>query len=379
MPLDAPAYRITTRILARSLGLTPEQLAASLRPVVAADLPKVLAFRRLHLGARVRWADERYLPWRYDLGESGRGFGELWALWRGDEPLGIVGNERMTLRRGELLTPAQRLQDLLVKPEMGDSGLAVWLNQALFQRAPLTLAVGANEMSAGVVRRLFKPLPPMQQALHPIRWKEFAARSQRVPGWMRPVALLAGAGHGALRQAQRAMSGSGLRAEPLLRFADDAEPMASPATRRDTVIALRSGTYMNRRALQSTRVHMGGVQLPCGPGLTAYIVWRREQVVQGQYDLRVVDWGVPSGAEPGVWSALWDAAVQEAQREGCTAVRVSAQNAAALPRLRRHGFIARDPAEGKIVGIHLGDGVDAAPWLHDDWCLTEISDDCDEA
>lgn len=379
MPLDAPDYRLTTRLLARSLGIAPEQLAANLRPVTEAELPQVLAFRRTHLGARIRWDDERYLPWRYDLGESGRGFGELWALWRGDEPLGLVGSERMTLRRGDHHTPAQRLQDLLVKPEMGDSGLAVWLNQAMFLRAPVTLAVGANEMSAGVVRRLFKPLPPMQQALHPIRWKAFASRSQRVPRWAGPVALLAGAGHGALRQAQRAMTATGLRAEPLRGFDDAAERMPSPAPQADTVVALHSGRHMNRRALQGPRVHMAGVQLPCGPGQSAYIVWRREQVVHGQCDLRVVDWGVPSGAAPGVWSALWDAVIQEAQREGCVAVRVSAQNAAALPRLRRHGFIARDPAEGKIVGIHLGAGVDAAPWLHDDWCLTEISDDCDEA
>jgi hypothetical protein len=85
MPLDAPDHRLTTRLLARSLGIAPEQLAANLRPVVAAELPKVIAFRRAHLGARIRWDDERYLPWRYDLGESGRGFGELWALWRGEQ------------------------------------------------------------------------------------------------------------------------------------------------------------------------------------------------------------------------------------------------------------------------------------------------------
>lgn len=51
----------TARLVARSLGITPEALAEGLRPSVPADLPAVLALRRQVLADQLTWDDATYL------------------------------------------------------------------------------------------------------------------------------------------------------------------------------------------------------------------------------------------------------------------------------------------------------------------------------
>lgn len=375
-----PLYETTTRLVARALGWTPAGLLAGLRPAGLEDLAAVLAFRRQHLGARVRWDDARYLPWRYRLGRPGAGFGELWALHRDGALLGLVGTEQMVLARGEDRQPAQRLMDLLIEPRLADSGLGAWLNQTLFRQAPLTLAVGANELSSGLVQRLFTPLPAMRSGLRAVRLRPLLARAGHASRLSGAAGLLADPALAGWNAAARWTTGSALEARPLARFEDSEAPLPecrSPAPGRVTL--LRSGHHLNRRLFDNPRVRVAALALHHRGARVGYVAWRLVEARPGEHELRIVDRAFTPGLEARAWPAAFAATVQEAARQGCTSVRMLTQRATDLDALRWQGLVVPAGSVPLPVGLHATDPVAGAAWAEADWGLTEISDDGDEA
>jgi hypothetical protein len=140
------------------------------------------------LGADITWDDAAYLRWRYRFGREGCGAGECHVLVLGGELLGLIGTEEVSVRWGPVAESGVRVMDSLIRPELSDIGLGVWLALVMKARHTLVLAVGANPNSIGLVKRVFDVLPNRRIWVHPIRFDQYMAK--RVP--IRALAWLAG-------------------------------------------------------------------------------------------------------------------------------------------------------------------------------------------
>lgn len=179
MKAGAPTLDKTSKVVARALKVTPEDLLSSFRRATVADLPQILSLRAQVLGAGITWDDEAYLLWRYRFGRDGLRGGDCLVVMLNGQLHGLIGTEDVTLRWGDTSVSGIRVMDILIQPELSSIGLGVWISQVLQARHPLVLAVGANANSKGLVTRLFDVLPNRRVWVCPIRIDHFL--SKRLP------------------------------------------------------------------------------------------------------------------------------------------------------------------------------------------------------
>lgn len=383
-----PAFGQTTRLVARALGVAPAALAAGLRVVRDADLPRVLPLRRALVGPGAG-DDERYLRWRYRLGRSGvPALGELWLLELGGQLLALLGTEDVTLRAGERDLAVERPMDLQTAPAARESGLGIWMNQAAAARAGALLAIGCNAYSRGIVQRLFTPLAPLRLYTYVIDSRPFLAKA----GLRGPAGALAAAGGNAALRLREAWFAARRRARfevrPIERF-DAADPLPDARPDGDALAFERSAAALNHRLFDNPRARYfvagayssapadaphrgtdsvqaprGGaawVQVPRGGGALVQaprcgaVALRVEPGLGGVPQLRVVDiWacGGDAADEAGVIEALLMHVFAQARRAGAYAVRLATADPRLAARLVRLGFASPGAAgEGMPMGL----------------------------
>jgi hypothetical protein len=372
-----PPLAVTSRLAARALGLSADGLEAALRPATREELPAILAFRRQHLGDRIGWDDARYLPWRYHFGRSDQGFGELWALRREGELLAIIGSETMVCTDGLRTLHGQRLMDILVRPDLADSGLGAWLNQAMFEHTDFTIAVGANRFSKGLVTRLFAPLAPMHTSVHPLHWQPFLERNRAPASLKHMVARSGGVLMSGWAAALRWQSVHGLALRPVEHFEEGLDALPPCALHQSgTVQLVRTGSYLNRRLLANPRVRLETLGAYRGGQRAAYIAWHLRQHPDRAPELYIVDWHIGADRPLLSWGVLLRAAIATARQRGCSSVRLATQQSGLPPLRRRHGFFESRDSSTAMVGLHSGPL--AAAWHNVPWALTRLCDDGDE-
>lgn len=369
-----PDLAVLGRVVARNLGVPAAELAGSLRPAAAADLQSVLAFRRDHLHVPIRWDDPAYLRWRYRFGDPGAGFGEMMVLWRHGEPVALLGLETLRCRHAGSEFTGVRGMDLLVRPDLHESGLGTWLNRWMIEHHGFVLAMGANANSIGIVRRLFRPLPARLTYTHPIDLRPFVAR--RWPRWGAASAPLWPVVNMALqwRHAVRARPAAGAAAElvPLARFAD---PLPAPDDAGGERVVVQNGAgHLNRRLLDNPRRPCRALALRRGGRAVGHVAWAEGADAGGHPELHVVDWSAASAQDLGV---AFDAVVREARARRCSCVRVVLQDAAEQEVALRTGFLASADEEGRIAGVQSRDEALAARLAAARWALTDLTDDAD--
>jgi GNAT superfamily N-acetyltransferase len=372
-----PPLAVTSRLVARALDLSAMGLHAALSPATLNELPAVLDFRRQHLGTRIGWDDARYLPWRYHLGRSDIGFGDLWMLRRHGDLLALIGSESMVCTDGLHTQRGQRLMDILVRPDLADTGLGAWLNQALFEHTDFTIAVGANRFSKGLVTRLFAPLAPMHTSVHPLHWQPFLERSRAPASLKHMVARSGGLLMSGWAAALRWHPGHGLALRPIKHFEEGPDALPPCALHQPgTVQFVRTGSYLNRRLLGNPRVHIEALGTYRGGQRTAYIAWHQCERPDRAPELRIIDWHVGADRPLLSWGVLLRAAIATARQRGCSSVRLSTQNSALPPLRRSHGFFEPRGSPTAIVGLH--GHAHATAWDAKLWALTSLCDDGDE-
>jgi hypothetical protein len=371
----APATRLPEheklgRLVARSLGLDASALQLGLNPALLADLPEVVALRKEHLHGG--WDDQAYLRWRYRLGRASGGFGDLWCLRAKGRLLAIIGVEDLRAEvDGDSLAGGQ-VMDLLVRPEAQESGLGIWLNQAMLARYDFTLAVGANQNSAGIVRRMFEPLPSRLTYTHPLDLAPFVRR--RWPGVARlPLAMRVANGGLALRRlALRRHRPRGLILESVTRL-DPSLPV--PTTREPASVHLRrDSAYLQQRLLANPRRPLSMRVARRDGAVVGLIAWSMEADDRGRPELHVIDWHHDSEAT--LLGLLHDA-VREAAARRCSCVRLTVQDGASQRVAARAGFLPSRDDEGRLCGVQSRDPALAARLARARWDLTDASDDSD--
>ena len=371
---NIPPLAVTSRLVARSLGLTATDLTAALQPASLADLGDLVAFRATHLGARITWDDSAYLLWRYRLGRLDEGFGDVWTVRKNGELLGIVGTEDMQCTDGSAQIRGQRLMDLLILPTLADSGLGTWLNQTLFDKAGFTLAVGANRFSQGLVARLFEPLSPMLGLVRPFRFDVQVKRLQ-THALLRSLALACANTMMSAWTALLSLQGRhGIELRPIEQFEAGPETLPMCALYGPGNVQLvRSGDFLNRRLLANPRVQMEVMGAFRNGHRVGYIAWHSGGSLGTSTDLRIFDWHLSGDRPLQTWGVLLRCAIATARQRGCGGVRIAAQRAEKMPLRRRHGFLSPPGRTQVLVGLHEADGV--GQWSRRPWALNTLCDD----
>jgi hypothetical protein len=375
---QTPSFESTTKLVARALGIGPEDLLAGFRAATTADLDEIVAFRRAHIGEQIIWDDATYLSWRYHLGDPQRGLGKLWMLTIKHRLVGIVGTEILQLQGPARTHGAVRTMDILIDPSATNSGLGVWLNQALFDAAQINLAVGANSNSIGTVSRLYHKVKPRQDYVHVLDFRSFPMGKFRV----RAAASLLRLFGNPIMTLWRMLIGIASRSvdvRPISVFSPEpVDAMVRGATCKDSVDLIRSADFLNRRIVENPRVRYTAVGAYAGPHLIGYAAWRLVTDSQGGCWMYVLDILPPTQKRRRrVTCALLAAVLRQSKTLGCSHVNVTTQRSDWRMTLIACGFFRRKTNEFRLAAIRCADADTLAKLQNADWKMTELCSDQD--
>jgi hypothetical protein len=375
MTSQSPSFATTTKLVARALGSTPDELLAALRPATADDLPSVVALRDAEFGKQISWDDRAYLSWRYRLGRADRGCGELWIASRGQELLGMIGVEDMQLQYGADAISSIRVMDILVSPKLRDTGLAAWLNQAMFRQGGVTLCVGGNSQSIGTIKRLFGTLPPMMICTARLDFRPAIYRrvGRNPVTWL--CAQLGNTASRGWRAASQAIYGGAFLIKPIARFDASLDVLLKRArTDAGPIDVVRTPAGLNWRLFDNPRAKYNVHGAFRGDELIGYIAWRR--VGNGKRSAHIIDWLADHRDRSSALSELLGFVCRQASHEDCAYVSIAAQHPADLQLLRRYRFSTATAAP-EFVTLHAEDPSVEAALCAASWSLTGISSDAD--
>jgi len=370
-----PAFAQTTRLVARSLGLTPAALLESLRPARLADLPHIVELRRRHYGDKRPWDDTEYLQWRYKLGCIDSGMGELWVFFKDAELLGMVGAEDMVCRIGGQRYAGTRSMDILVDAGVRESGLGIWMNQAMFEKSDFTLAVGAGSESAGMLRRLFHALPPRMRGISYIDGSDLLHRRL---GNNALVAVPITLGNAALRM-WRATQSLQLARDIKIRAIEefDATHIASAPEDADAVHIERSAAYMNYRLFQNPRARYEVAGAYLAGNYLGHIAWRIAKNSDEHAWCYVIDVQTFGSRRDDALFALLVHVEKLAAAAGCMYTSLALQSRSDWPVFKRAGFVARDFGTGGLIALQCRDPATLEVLGTARWSITDLSEDND--
>lgn len=378
LPGTVPSLAMTTRLVARALGMPPGALAGGLRAAGEGDLPRVLAFRTALVGAGAA-NDEAYLRWRYRLGRTVPALGELWLLEVDNRLLALIGTEDVVLRADQRRVGAGRPMDLQTLPAARESGLGVWMNQAVAARSAALLAIGGNKFSRGIVRRLFTPLAPLRMFTYVIDSTPFLHKA----GLRGPIGgVLAHAGNAAVRVREAWhtwRAGGHCNVQSIERF-DGSDPLADAQADAESLSFERSATALNHRLFDNPRARYHAAGAYTEGERRGCVAWRVEPGLEREPQLRVVDLWVADGDDRArVIDALLGHTFAAARRARCHAVRVLTADPRLAARLVHLGFASPGAAgEGMPMGLIVAADAQLARALAARPCaITPLLDDDD--
>lgn len=367
----APALETTARMFARGLGWSPQQLREAFAPATLEDLPALLAFRR-----RQGWDDAAYLRWRYGLdAEPGTTPGQMWRLRSGDEVMAVIGRESQPVQYGGRTYDGQLLMDIQLRPDLESSGGGVWLNQALFAQAEVTLAVGANTRSLGLVRRLFAPLPQRNYYLLPLDSAAMLRQKGIRSLWARAGAPVFDAGWSLAHRHARSRKHAGIEVVETDHVAADWLEVLRAALPVSTACVLPTAAHLQWRLFGNPRARYRLLVAHRGGACAGYLALRILPDGGGVSGLHLLDWKLADAGADATLAALLQSAIALARAERCSKVFTTALDARARPVLKRLGFLARN-SPLLVAGVRADVPVPGAGG-EGSWQITDLSYDSD--
>lgn len=370
-----PKFESTTRLFARALGWSADELLQRFRVADADDEAALLAFR-----ARDGWDDRAYLRWRYGASRDVQADppGQSWIVRHGDGPvLAAIGTEAQPIHHAGRVYRGQLLMDVQLDPALEGAGGGVWLNQAMFRRAEASLAVGGNVNSMGMVRRLFAPLPSRRHYVLPLKTNGLLQR-RRVPAAVAGIAApILDAGL-RLRTAVLAPADrQNVRVQEVDRVSESwLRPLHDALAPGIACIAPDAGQLQwrlrdNPRA--SYRIFVAHRDGHCVGYLAARVVAATPQDEGG---LHIQDWKVAEADATPALATLLSHAVEHARKHACSRVFTTCLAPHADATLRRCGFLPGRSAPHLLTGIHTDLPLPVHPQSND-WQITDLSFDGD--
>ena len=356
--------------------MSAEDLSASCRPAVWADLPAILALRTRVIGGDISWDDEAYMAWRYRLGRPQAGGGECWVLVRDGALLGMVGTQDLVLRCDGQSCPALSLMDILIQPELESVGLGVWLNLFIQEQTTATLAIGANANSIGMVGRLFDTLPNRRSFVHPVKLAHFLSKRLAVPGLHHLMAV----GLETMMRLGRALLlapwlPSAIQVKPLTQLDTTLNELNDQLGIDRVVHAERPLAQLNWRLFNNPMGQTEAWGAWSKGRLLGYMATRITPLEDGRQAMTVLDLAVPlPSARLALRALLWRM-LEEAWRHQVEYVNITSYRHDVERELRRAGF-RQQPHPFEVVGWTCRDeGFKALVETRTNWTLSEIHTD----
>jgi hypothetical protein len=159
------SYDKVTRVLARALAKTPDELRAAFAPAQQSEFDLIVQFRQQNMNGHIKWDDAAYLRWRYAFVSGENSVSDkknrLWRVKIDDQILAIIGVDYAEFYVSGEIEDWRNPLDLLVRSDVDGLGLGVWMSLVLEQEYPRLFAMGATRHSQGIVKKLFTPMPDM--------------------------------------------------------------------------------------------------------------------------------------------------------------------------------------------------------------------------
>lgn len=141
--------------MATSLGMSVEELVRCYDRATAADFTALCELMCLGFGMAENLSPE-ILAWRYF--DFSKNISDIFVLRYQGILIGAVGAEPIRVKVGDKEYEGIRAGDIVVHPEHMKRGIGAWMNLHLHHSFPIVMAMGSNENSDTMVRRLFHPM-----------------------------------------------------------------------------------------------------------------------------------------------------------------------------------------------------------------------------
>lgn len=344
-----------TPIVARFLGIEPEDLQRHFYPADESHLPQILAMRKKHVSAALS-QDEAYLRWRYTFSKYEQGQelieNRMWIFTADTAVLGFVGVESINLLVDGDDIQAVKVMDLAVMPEVDGKGLGVWMNLALQQMGRPVIALGSNKNSLGIVSKIFHRLPSQKVYKNILNSRYyFSGRSNR--GLLTTSAsFLYDTGLSCLLLVKSLGLPKSPKLEGIARF-DSSHAKALAEMNHFGIQLRRDCDYLNWRLFDNPRdrVEVSGIWL--GDSLVGYfaLAFRTTAKNADLVQTFILDWGLLPGKkfEKILTSSLWKSQ-RSLQRQGVESISAFGYDACSDRILRNAGLHLRDD-DTKTVSV----------------------------
>jgi len=144
-----------SKVLATSLNISAEELTHSFNRATKTDIPAVCELMRLGFGD-VENLKAPVIAWRYFDFSSHES--DIFVLRYQGNIIAAVGAEPITVTVDGTEFQGIRAGDIVVHPEHGRRGIGAWMNLYLQNHFSIVMAMGSNENSTTMVRRIYKPM-----------------------------------------------------------------------------------------------------------------------------------------------------------------------------------------------------------------------------
>jgi len=379
--MRAPSFDATTSLVSRGLGVTPSLLIDSFGPASQADLLDIVSMRAANRGAATPWDDEAYLRWRYQLDCTKSGWGQLYVLRHHRQIIGLIGTELITLDVEGRQRSGQRVQDILIAPHTRDSGLGLWLKQAVFRDGDFTMTVGCNANSIGTVRRIYDSVARRETHVMPLDISSLLRRRLGNRSWVEPLATIGNTAARLWRSGHQLRGWRGARLELADRFTD--EMLAGLQGQKNTsqISMARQADHLNWRMINNPRaryrVSTAWINDRC-IGYTAASVTNDLGGSSHTSELRLSDWCFAPGFSTPAVSVLLPELCQFGRASGCDRITTTVLGCGSHTWLGRGGFLRRPAGEFDVLGIRWSDRSFAQGQAKSlDWAMTELAGDSD--
>lgn len=337
-------YDKITKVLAVSLGLTAEELARCYNRATLADVTAICELMCLGFGM-VENVSPEIIAWRYF--NFSKNISDIFVLRYKGQLIGAVGAEPISVKVGDKEYQGIRAADIVVHPDHGKRGIGFWMNLHLQYTFPIVMAMGSNEKSDTMVRRLFKPMNCRHHFKMLFSVKGYFA----IRGWS-PLAVNIASLLAALPLTiYRKLCLTSLPRDYTLSVHSNSEGLDAffnhpDYQARGICIALRSADYCRWRYDLNPKSQFTILQLRYQNTLIGYSVIKKEPTTLSK-DWQLMDWDLlPNFQNQQHLRLLFSAAIKFSLRDGAHSLSVLASDEFSCTGLRKAGFSLRAVDDG---------------------------------
>lgn len=344
-----------TRVIAKLLNVSEDDLLANFRPATAADFDAITTLRNKNL-RNIYWDDAAYFRWRYAFDENEpeiKAGNNVWVLHVHGQLLAMVGVLRFSVCvKGDTCSAVHPL-DILVDKKYEGMGVGAWMQLIIRDQADVMLVIGANQNSQSMVKRMFHAMPsrevwklPIDSAIYFSKLSLVAPLS-RIFTWVGNTCL-------GLSLAVKSLGCQRLNIQ--LRTIDRFDESVSALSFGWTHVAYfrpRSAAFLNWRFFDCPECEFRAMGFYKEDQLRGYIVYHTAADKGNRLRVLVDDffWAEPEKhSSQNDFCAFFVLFAQEQKRRGAAIIEVTSYGMLARTVLLKTGFIQR-PSDNLLFSI----------------------------